>query len=66
VARYEIRDASSGAVLSRHRTRQGSLDAWRERHAGRRVAIVRTLAGRDERPVVEGYWHPSEPGNDAP
>jgi hypothetical protein len=65
VARYEIRDATSGEVLSRHRT-QGSIDAWRQRHAARRVAIVRTLAGGDERPVVEGYWHSTTADDDTP
>ena len=29
MARYEIRDSDSGELLSRHRTRQGSIDAWR-------------------------------------
>jgi hypothetical protein len=56
VARYEIRSAQSGEVLSKHRTRQGALDRWRMAHAGIQVAIWRTYADRTDRLVVEGTW----------
>ena len=57
VARYEIRNTADGAVLSKHRTRQGALDQWRERHSGKPVRIVRTYSDGVDRLVVEGVWH---------
>jgi hypothetical protein len=57
VARYEIRNTADGTVLSSHRTRQGAVDQWRERHAGKQVRIVRTYSDGVERLVVEGVWH---------
>jgi hypothetical protein len=57
VARYEIRNTADDTVLSKHRTRQGALDQWRERHVGKPVRIVRTYSDGLERLVVEGVWH---------
>jgi hypothetical protein len=57
VARYEIRNAADSTVLSKHRTRQGAVDQWRERHVGKPVRIVRTYSDGLERLVVEGVWH---------
>jgi hypothetical protein len=58
VSRYVIRaDDLHGEVLSRHRTRQGAIDTWRERHSGRRIVIVRTDADGTEVVVVEGIRH---------
>ena len=57
MARYEIRSTADGTVLSKHRTRQGALDQWRERHVGKPVRIVRTYSDGVERLVVEGVWH---------
>jgi len=59
VARYEIEDRRSGEVVSRHRTRQGALDAWRERVPERPVRIWRTFESGERRLVVEGTWHES-------
>ena len=63
MARYEIRDATAPelTVLSKHRTRQGALDAWRERWRDRQVVIVRTYADRSPVPVVEGRWVEPQP-----
>ena len=66
MARYEIRDAASGELLSRHRTRQGSIDAWRVRHQGRQIQILRTLSNGEHHPVVDGYWHPGADNADQP
>lgn len=63
MARYEIRNTADDTVLSKHRTRQGALDQWRERHVGKSVRIVRTYSDGLERVVVEGVWH--RPHNDA-
>jgi hypothetical protein len=57
MARYEIRNTADDTVLSKHRTRQGALDQWRERHVGKPVCIVRTYSDGLERLVVEGVWH---------
>ena len=55
MSRYEIRQRDDGTVVSRHRTRQGALDAWREQvPLGVRIVIVRTYADGREQPVVEG------------
>ena len=54
--RYVI-ETRGGEKLSGHRTRQGALDAWRVRHAGRPVRIVRVTATGDRILVVEGTWH---------
>ena len=54
---YEIEDRSSKQVLSRHRTRQGAVDAWRQRHTGRAVRIYRAPASGDRQLIVEGTWH---------
>jgi hypothetical protein len=60
MARYEIRHADTGAVLSRHRTRQAALDRWRTGHRGIPVAIWRTYSGRAAALVVEGTWREGE------
>ena len=44
-------------MLSKHRTRRGALDQWRERPSGKPVRIVRTYADGVDRLVVEGVWH---------
>lgn len=59
---YEIED-TAGQVLSRHRTRQGAVDAWRERHTGRAVRIYRRQANGQETLVVEGTWHEAKRGD---
>ena len=58
MARYELREGTE--VLSRHRTRQASLDTWRGRFAGRHVEIWRTYADGRELLVVDGTWHLDE------
>jgi hypothetical protein len=57
MARYAIVDAATDEALTKHRTRQGAVDAWREQHAGRRVRIVRTTSDRERRVIAEGVWY---------
>jgi hypothetical protein len=57
VPRYEVRDATDGTVLGKHRTRQAALDGWRQLHTGKAVRVVRTYSDRPEQVVVEGTWH---------
>jgi hypothetical protein len=56
---YDIVDAASGQSLSRHRTRQAAVDAWRQKFAGRAVKIFRLEGNTDKVLVVEGIWHTS-------
>lgn len=65
MARYEVRSARDGATLSDHRTRQGAIDAWRERHAGVAVRVVRTMSTGVERVVVEGTWYGEDTADNA-
>lgn len=53
---YEIRDAETGEVIGRHRTRQGALDGWRTKHIGVLVHIIRVSADGTETAVLEGTW----------
>lgn len=55
---YEVVDARSDEVLSRHRTRQAALDAWRTKCGGFPVQI-RLVGHRPEDTVliVAGIWH---------
>jgi hypothetical protein len=64
VARYEIRESDTGALLSYHRTRQGALDRWRTDHHGQPVKIWRTDRTGAERLIVEGVWHGLEVDED--
>lgn len=56
---YEVVDADSGEVLSRHRTRQAAVDNWRLRWAGKQIRIERRGAPDHHVVVVEGVWHES-------
>ena len=56
---YEIEDTSSMEVLSRHRTLQGAVDAWRQRH---KVRIYRSPATGERTLVVDGIWHEAKRG----
>lgn len=60
MARYEIREAGTGRVLKRHRTRQAALDNWRLHHVGVPIEIVRTYSDGLERIMVEGTFHPED------
>jgi hypothetical protein len=54
---YDIVSQVTGESLSRHRTRQAALDAWREGFRGVPIRIFR-LAGNNEKDLVlEGTWH---------
>ena len=55
---YQIRNARTGEMLSRHRTRQAVLDNWR-RFQGTWVKIVRVYADRTEVVLVDGTWEPT-------
>jgi hypothetical protein len=58
---YEVIRADTAEVLSGHRTRQGAIDAWRQRHSGLPVKVIR-WPRRNDGPgvlVVEGTWHES-------
>jgi hypothetical protein len=54
---YEVTDARSGEVLSRHRTRQAAIDTWRSKHTGTPVQVWRRTVPKGETLVVEGTWH---------
>jgi hypothetical protein len=59
MARYEVQDSSTGEVLSRHGTRQGAVDRWREWYVGIPVRIYRTYSDGRRVVVVEGTWYPT-------
>ena len=62
MARYVIRDRETQSILSKHRTRQGALDAWRTGiPVGTQVEIVRTYADGRSVVIVEGRWLHPEP-----
>jgi hypothetical protein len=57
---YEVVDARTDEVLSRHRTRQAALDAWRTKFGG--FAVQTRLVGHrpeDRVLIVAGVWHAS-------
>lgn len=54
---YEVVDADSREVLSRHRTRQAAIDAWRLRFSGRPVRVERRGVPDEHVLVVEGTWY---------
>lgn len=55
---YEVTDAATGEVLSRHRTRQAAINSWREK-AGTPVKVFRLAIPNRKTLVVEGTWHES-------
>ena len=55
----EIVNASTGQVLSRHRTRQGAVDTWRVQFSGVAVQVWRRSVPQGETLIVEGTWHES-------
>ena len=59
-ALYEVTAADSDEVLSRHGTRQATVDAWRTQATGRPVRIYRTGIPNSKVLVVEGTWHESQ------
>jgi hypothetical protein len=54
---YEVRNKESQVVMSRYRTRQAAVDAWRERWPGVAVQIWRRYSNGTEVLVVEGTWY---------
>jgi hypothetical protein len=61
---YEVIHADTSEVLSGHRTRQAAIDAWRQRHHGLPVKVIRwpRRTGGPGVLVVEGVWHePTRP-----
>ncbi len=56
---YEVVDAATREVLSRHRTRQAALDAWRLQFHGRRIRVERRGVPSEHVLIVEGVWHES-------
>jgi hypothetical protein len=56
---YEVVDAATREALSRHRTRQAALDAWRLEFPGRRVRVERRGIPNEHVLIVEGVWHES-------
>jgi hypothetical protein len=57
---YEITHPETREVLSRHRTRQAALDAWRLQFAGVAVEIWRRTVPKGETLIVEGVWYESQ------
>ena len=57
---YEITDMQTREVLSRHRTRQAALDAWRLRFTGVAVEIWRRTVPKGETLIVEGTWYEAQ------
>lgn len=55
-ALYEVTVAGSGEVISRHRTRQAAVDAWRA-NAGTRIEIYRLTVPSGKKLIAEGVWH---------
>jgi hypothetical protein len=64
MARYEVQDSATGEVLSRHRTRQGAVDRWRQWYVGIPVRIYRTYVDGNRVLVVEGTWHRTDDAHD--
>lgn len=56
---YEVVDAATGEVLSRHRTRQATVDTWRTQFVGVPVKVWRRSVPRGETLIIEGTWHES-------
>ena len=56
---YEVVDSDSREVLSRHRTRQAAIDAWRLQFSGRPIRIERRGVPDEHVLVAEGIWHES-------
>jgi hypothetical protein len=56
---YEVINATTGEILSRHRTRQAAVDAWRTEFIGVTVQVWRRTVPHGERLIVEGTWHES-------
>ena len=54
---YEITDTKTREVLSRHRTRQAALNAWRLEFTGITTEIWRRTVPRGETLIVEGTWY---------
>jgi hypothetical protein len=59
---YEIVDAETGEVLSRHRTRQAAIDTWRTRFAGSTIQVWRRSVPKGETLIFEGTWHEAHRG----
>lgn len=56
-ALYEVSNAASGEVLSRHSTRQAAVNAWRTKATGLPIEIHRLGVTAGKTLVVEGTWH---------
>ena len=54
---YDIVNSATGESLSRHRTRQAALDAWRSKFPRVPVRIYRLAGNTEKSLVVEGTWH---------
>ena len=54
---YEVMNATTREVLSRHRTRQAAIDTWRTQFAGVPVQVWRRTVPKGETLIVEGTWH---------
>ena len=54
--RYEIVNGTTGQSLSKHRTRQGAIDTWRQQHRRIPVQVWRRYATGEDALVVEGTW----------
>jgi len=58
---YNLVDATTGKVLSRHRTRTAAFDNWRVHRRGIAIKIIHRDSRGDEKLVVEGTWHEPRP-----
>jgi hypothetical protein len=59
---YEIVDAHTEEVLSRHRTRQAAVDTWRLTYSGRPIRVYREQGPNSRKLIVEGTWYESQRG----
>jgi hypothetical protein len=54
---YEVTHATTGEILSRHRTRRAAIDNWRLNATGQPVRIFRLTVPNGKTLIVEGTWH---------
>ena len=57
MARYEVQDADTGEVLSRHQTRHQAVERTRYWYVGKRVRIYKTYSDGRRIVVMEPPQH---------
>jgi len=53
---YNVVDASTSRILSRHRTQTAVADTWRRQRTGNECSIIHRDCRRDQKLIVKGAW----------